>query len=430
MPNMSKPFSGSGVVAILSESRNSERSQRVSDDFSVLSNRSGGSRYSQYRGSHRNRGNGGSARDIVQEIYDKMGVNYIRGQPTNLETLLTQNNGGGETRKSSSEPQAAATRSILRSHAYGNANDSSKTPPIPRPSRGRLSQQWPPPGPIEEPESASVVVSVSGMKSRFDRKSLLTSSPVGSATNHQVERRDIDEARAVFNQPDDERDTTSVVSSSKSVKERISMYRASTSTGQRPQLYGSNVKKHPSKINLYDSSADAPNTTTDGATGIDKGSFIRAMKDEHPSNNSVSRHSVGDVWLSALHRSTAPSSANTVSGGTVAKKIPVVEFPHGGDMDGDDGGSAASSVSGEDFISAFSKRRGRSITGRSTSGYVEKLVEERVQAQVAALERKMNAEIRRIEKRIEQECKVSIAALQRRNQELTNLLEQNGIMAM
>ena len=428
MPNMSKPNNGSGIVAISSESRSIDRSQRVGDEFSVSSNRSGGSRYSQYKGSNRSRSNGGSARDIVQEVYDKMGVNYVRGQPTNLDTLLTHNKdlGAGDNRD---EPQPTATRrSISHTHAFGSLNGSSKTPPIPRPSRGRLSQQWPPPGPKEEPEATSAV-SVSSIKSRFDRKVLPSSSPTGSARSPQVDRRDMDETRAIFNQPDDERDTTSVVSSSKSVKERISMYRASTGAGHRVQLYGSSVKKHPSKINLYDSSADAPMLMTNGATEIDQGSFIRAMKTEHSSNNSVSRLSVGDAWLSALHRSTLPSSANTVSGGTVAKKIPVVEFPHG-DMDGDDAGSAASSVSGEDFISASPKRRNRSIAGRSTSGYIEKIVDERVHAKVAALDRKFESEIRRIDNRIEQECKVGLEALKRRNQELTNLLEQNGIIAM
>jgi hypothetical protein len=440
MPDMSKLYNGKGVVAMPSEPMSFERLHRGGDEISVSS---GGSRYGQYRIRSRSRSNGrpssGSisrSRDIVQEVYDKMGVNYVRGQHTSLETLITNTKGLGANQRDTRDVEVHPTtpRSILRTHDFGSANGNNKTPPLPHPSRGRLSQQWPPPGPMDEPTLMTKTNATSDSnikKSRFDRMSLPSLSPAGASPSPQAEMRDIDDNRKLFAQNDDDRDTTSVVSS-KSVKERINMYRASAS-GNRSQSHDTNFKKHPDKINLYATpsiAADGPKPAEDVAIEIDQSSCISVMKNEHPSNNSVSRLSVGDARLSAIHRSTNQSSGNTVSGGTVAKKISVVEIPHG-EMQGHDAGSAASSVSGEDFLSASPRRRShRSITGKSNSGYVEKMVEERVLAQVAVLNRKVDAEIRRIENRIDQECKARIEALEKRNQELVDLLARNGIIPM
>jgi len=412
-----------------SEPTRFERPLSYGDDFSVLSNRSSGSRYSQYRVPNGSRMNGrvrpvSRSRDIVQEVYDKMGVNYVRGQPTSFESLIGGNN--DQTQQSGTrETQGRPTtpRSIFRNlDPTSSTDENKKTPPTPRPSRGRLTQRWPIMSTEEATETKATSVSVSDMKSLFDRTSTPTPLPT---KNSLIEKRDIDDARAVFTQQDEERDTRSVISSSKSVKERITMYRASTG-GQRVQLYGINVKKHPSKINIYDSSADAPQKATEGAVEVERDSLVGGMKND---SQSVSRLSVGDAWMSAIHRSTIPSSGNTVSGGTVVKKIPVVEFPHG-DGEGDDDCSAASSVSGEDFLSASHKRRARSISDRVNSEYIEKMVEHQIQVQISVLNRKFENEIRRIENRIDRECKARMEALDKRNQELMGLLKQHGVFEM
>lgn len=430
---MSKLYNGAGVVAMPTERMSFEKPPRSGgDDVSTSSNRS--------RNSSRSNGRSGSrSRDIVQEVYNKMGVNYVRGQSTSLETLLMNNKGLGEDLKETrgSEAPSVTPRNTIRAHDFGSANSKSETksPSLSRPSRGRLSQQWPPPGPMEEGETVakSPALSVSSMKSRFNRMSLPAKSPVNGFPKKSVERREIDTIKSEFGGFEDERDTRSVVSSAKSVKERIGMYRASTG-GIRRQSYGSNVNKRPPKINIYDTSSvvDSTNRAADSTIEIDQSSFIGLSKNDYPSNNSVSRLSVGDAWLSAIHRSTIPSSANTVSGNTVSKNISIVEIHHN-DLSGDDAGSAASSVSGEDFLSASPKRqvdRGLVKGGKRSNANFEHMVEERVQAQIAILNMKFEAEIRRIENQIDQECKVRIESLEKRNEELMDLLTQNGIIPM
>ena len=101
---------------------------------------------------------------------------------------------------------------------------------------------------------------------------------------------------------------------------------------------------------------------------------------------------------------------------------------------------AASSVSGEDFLpsSSPSKRNGnKSHIGKSVGGHcdvatkesIEKLIEERVQSQIAYVTRKFESEIRRLENRIDKECKLPLEDLEKKTQSLTTLSSHGGHVA-
>jgi hypothetical protein len=466
MPDRSKLYNGKGVIAMPSEPISFEGFPRVGDDVSVSSNRSGGSRYGGYRNRSRSRSNAGSgsisrSRDIVQEVYDKMGVNYVRGQP--LGMLLTNNKESTDNQNDTHKMEAQTTtpRSLTRIQELRSTGGNTNTPPIPRSSRAGVSQQWPALGPMDEVETVPTSSALPPTKGRFGRLSLPIPSPAAALRNNQADKRDADDSKVFFAQDADERDTTSIVSSSgnerhgtsksgsgdfarneneydaasvvscsRSVKERIGMYRASTGGSHGGGFGRSSLQKHPPKINLYDSPNNAANfsrSVNDDAIEIDQRSCIGVNRNEYSGDKSVSRLSLGDAWLSAINGSNIPSSGNTVSGGTVTKNISVVEIPHA-DMQGHDNRSAASSVSGEDFLVSPRHRSHRSSAGKISSVFVEKIVEERVQSQVAVLNRKFEAEIRRIENRIEKECKASIRDLEKRNQELADKLAKTGVI--
>jgi hypothetical protein len=405
----------------------SYKERPASDDASVSSYHS--------RLKNRNRGSVSRSRDIVQDVYDRMGVSYVRGRPS-IETLLQDKIPGGSAQKS----KAIASPSMEANSGHQRTA-----------SRGSVSSQWPPvatPRSNENEEKVSSHRKVPGPKDSNNRR---TSMPLSASRSfsrkHTADQRD-EEAKTVdFHAPDDERDEISVVSakSSKSVRDRISMYASSVGRASMGASIGgsSRVKvrhsyggttsskgSHPPKVNLYGGASttgnegvkDGAEVSVDPSHTVDQTSCIGGARNRYSGANSASHRSVGDAFLTAINKphyqSSSPGSKH------ISRSIPVVEIPSG-EVHFNENGSAASSVSGEDFMLSPRQRGGK--FAKANAANTEKQIDERVSVQVAILSRKFDAEIRRVENRIDQECKARIEQLERKNEELVVLLSKAGI---
>lgn len=377
---------------------------------------------SSYHSRLRNRSRGGSvsrSRDIVQDVYDRMGVNYVRGRPS-IEALL-QDKDTGDSAKPTSTPGNLSARNVA---------------------------QWPPvstPRSSENEEKASThsrtfSLPPAGPKDRNDRKSMPPVTSRSFSRKHMADQRDEDSKTVDFQAPDDERDAISLVSakSSKSVRDRISIYgssiRASMGGSARANVrhsYGgtSNKRHYPPKVNLYDNPSvgnkgvkDGADASVDASQGVDQTSCIGGTRNRLSAGaNSASQRSVGEAFLSAISKPNNESSSPR----HISRNIVVVEIPNNNDQQGNDNGSAASSVSGDDFLTS-PRQRGGKYANKANSTSIEKQIDERVHAQIAALTRKFDADIRRVENRIDQECKARIEELEKRNEELMVLLSKAG----
>lgn len=376
---------------------------------------------SSYHSRLRSRSRGGSvsrSRDIVQDVYDRMGVNYVRGRPS-IDTGLKDND-------QMSKGQDVSPR---RSKFGINATPGSHSDEA---SKGRISSQWPPATSSPDKSSHSRSFSVTGPKDRNGRRSMPFASSRSFSRTLGGDQRDEEVKTDV---PDDERDAISIVSakSSKSVRDRISLFGTSvraTNTGGSSRVnvrhsYGgsSNKRSHPPKINLYDSLNVGKEGVNDGADiaadpslGVDQTSCIGGTRNRVSGANSTSHRSIGDRFLSSISKANSPSSS--------PRHMMIVKIPSN-DGQGNEVASAASSVSGEDFMTSPTQRGGKFV--KTNAGQIEKQIEERVNAQISILNRKFDAEIRRIENRIDQECKARIENLEQKNDELAVLLARAGI---
>jgi hypothetical protein len=191
-------------------------------------------------------------------------------------------------------------------------------------------------------------------------------------------------------------------------------------------------------VNIYDNGSvggERPKERTDGSVdgsqAIEQNSCIAGNRNVLSSANSVSR-SVADAYLSSISK---PSN-QAFSPREFSRNISVVEIPTN-DLHGHDNVSvAASSVSGEDFLPSSSPSK-RKYTGKTmgangdvtTKESIEKLIEDRVQSQIAYVTRKFESEIRRVENRIDRECKIRLEELEKKTQSLTKLISHTGHQA-
>lgn len=371
------------------------------------------------------------SRDIVQDVYDRMGVNYIRGRPS-IDNLLEDNKALGH-QDQEAEQSDSRGRSGLRPNLAVGARQRSR-------SHGR--RQWPPSSNTESEKSTVEVKSTpknpeshnwykpspnGGYKA--ERKSMPYGSSKSLLDVHGSDKRDEDSHTAAIEAPDDERDGLSVVSgksmksvkSTKSVKDRISAYGASlrNSMGSR-KTYGHNTNT-PRVANTNEGSVVSFPSGFDTASRFDQGSCISGGRERVPGHASVSQRSrrsgIADAFLNAVASSTPSVTGN----------ISVVEIPKDGFHTANDQISvAASSVSGEDFAPSPRKKKMPTFRGGNASG-VDRATQDCIESQFAMLNKKFDAEVRRIENRIDQECKARIEALEKKNEELVDLLARRGI---
>ena len=166
----------------------------------------------------RSRSRGGSvsrSRDIVQDVYDRMGVNYVRGRPS-IESFL---------KDPAIEADKSSANKDVSTLSTGDYSSEVKH------TVSRLSNQWPPTnGTAEKGSTHSRAYSVPGKQ--LHRSSFHTPARISAVDSR-------DEAAKDHGAPEDERDTISVFSakSSKSVKERISIYGESLRALNKPPSY-------------------------------------------------------------------------------------------------------------------------------------------------------------------------------------------------
>lgn len=462
MPDKRNLYSGHKVVAMptgpLGVPSHHERfSPHKGDDSSVSSYHSRASRRSTGRG----------ARDIVQDVYDRMGVNYIRGRPS-IESLLQGSKELGDIVNSTnakSEPGTGFQRSNTRHSEFGTATSTTmgagtytadaragaRDRPV---SRGRLSTQWPPVGTsvsVDNEESHSRTVMTG--KTPTNLSEALPTKPRTTRSylqNFKTDDQRDDGKNSDVLAPDDERDEISIVSAKStmtSVRERVGLFGGSASVsristgpqGNARHSFGTGAsavkqRSYPPMVDVYDSVSVSNNkneieVSIDALSTIDQSSCIGGAR-RHSSDVSISRRSMADAYLSAVTNKPHIHTDQEISSPRAISRN--IEFT-AKDLQVNDAASvAASSVSGEDFTPATPKRSwGKTpsslgkITSESTnSASIEKQIEERVHSQVSMMFRKFEAEIRRVENRIDHECKLRIQELERKNQELSALLAQ------
>ncbi len=435
------------------------------DGLSYLEKKGDDGSISSYHSRYRSRSNGRGAsisrsRDIVQDVYDRMGVNYVRGRPS-IDSILDQNRAPGDTKKGSGQDmQRSIPHMNTRQSEVGTASTKKpgsivvdSTSGHQRSThRGRLTRQWPPgpPGGVSndnddngsshsrtsQQSKKNSTIMVTESKERSNRMSMPTAFSSYGLRNVQTDQRDEEGKEIEIHAPDDERDGISVLSfkSNKSlVRDRIGAYATSakSTTGSRANVRhsysGSSIKRsYPPKVNLYDSignndegKGERADVSVDGSNVIDQSSCIGGTRNLQSSTNSVSR-SVADAYLTSISK---PSNQGS-SPRAVSKNIAVVEISTNDFHGNDNASEAASSVSGEDFLPSSPTKKcgskshvGKTIGGDSdfSKASIEKFIEDRVQSQISILTRKFEAEIRRVENRIDQECKVRIEELEKRN---------------
>jgi hypothetical protein len=425
MPNTS--FGGKSVRDVVS-SQNADHGSTTP----ARRSRSGSTGRSSALGSH-----------IVQDVYDRMGVNYIRGRPS-IENLLEDDKANNEA----ITPTPRGRSAIRRSESYDaksstpsrgrkeNSNDSDRRRRLP--SRGRISTIWPPPDAAGSTGNHKPSSSAS-QPSAVDAEILLTSGTSVLKERNSYARRSMpqpsrpdlrqsytesrDEMKEDEPSPqDDDRDCVSV-KSVKSVKDRINAFGASS----RPSTAARNVRRsfnskftkpqHPKKVDIYANST----ASTDDQGG--KQDVAEAFVDASD-NMGLNTYVIGrEPRFSAANSSSHHRSANS-------RNAPDVEIPsnqiHVGDEDL--ASIAASSVSGVDFAESPKKRNRTddkfSWNDGPPDAHIEKLVEERVQAHIATLTEKFEGEIRQIEHRMEQDYKARIDELENKTDKVNSILSK------
>lgn len=407
---------------------------------------------------------GSRSRDIVQDVYDRMGVNYTRGRPS-IENLLEDNKGLANQDSTARPIQPCdPTRSTSRGPANyepytaRGRDDQAHSNYDRRPrslSRGRLNSLWPP------TNSESSYANVNSNSSTADLVILPTKSTDQKARGNYVanQRRSMpqpirqsypesreDESRDEgARHHEEEVDARSVdARSTVSVKSRISIYGAPARGGASTRSVRHSLpnqfpkRDYPKRIDIYGTEGqgarDGASTiagSTDASDVFGKKSVTGDSKRRFSSANSVSNRSrksgVANAFLAALSPNKQTGSPR------LSKNVPIVEIPadefHGGI---ESASLAASSVSGEDFSpkgfhSKKSHRIPFSVHSRSNglgNDKLEKLVDERVQAQVAVLEKKFESEIRRIERRVEEEYRMRIEELEKKTDKVNSILSK------
>ena len=477
MSDLQNLYHGHKVVAMpngtlgVTSCHERQTSQKADDASSISSYHSRAHSRSSSRGGSISR-----SRDIVQDVYDRMGVNYVRGRPS-IESFLQDNKGLGDATKPNNEDHGTSfQRKNLRQSNFGSsvltpgdvANGTSNGGgyrPVPR---GRVGAQWPPvsnDGERKESSNSKNEVSAATISSSTfgnpnkggpnERRSMPQTSAMSYLQHLSADHRDEQTRESFIHAPDDEREEMTVVSAKStksSVRERIGLFggpRSVSNFGTGPtnntrHSYGgssSTKRSYPPKISIYDSASvsnqglkDETEDFADAGNAVDQSNCIGGNRRDSGAN-SVSRRSVADAFLTAISKSNNDTSVQGPSSPrTITRNISIVEIPSKESQANDAASVADSSVSGDDFGVGSPKGRfgkstptfAKTATDRAINASTEKQIETRVQSQIAIVTKKFEAEIRRVENRIDQECKARIEALEKKNQELSLLLSQRA----
>ena len=368
------------VVMPSSEFRGTGASQNTDYQYSTP--------YRRSRSRSIGRKSGSRSHDIVQDVYNRMGVNYTRGH-SSIENLLEDNK--GLVSKSSNQKNARQLSSENPFQA------------VPKPkSRGRSTTRR-----IEREPSTSTKA-----KSPTDRDSILQTLNHSRSFNGErndghsyFESRDDDHRQEAARNDEDAEARSVGARSVLSVKDRISAFETSSR------------KTSAQNIRSYNG--------------------LASDRRRDSSANSVSHRStksgVADAFLVAISQNKP-----AVSSPRSSKGVPIVEIQsrelHNG-IGIESASLAASSVSGEDFASKnlsstklnFRAHNIPTLITTTENGYnekVEKLIEERVQSQVSQIYKHFEAEICRIETRLADEYRSRIEKLEKKTDKLYSVFSK------
>eukprot|EP00539_Tryblionella_compressa_P008618 CAMPEP_0178766616 /NCGR_PEP_ID=MMETSP0744-20121128/19167_1 /TAXON_ID=913974 /ORGANISM="Nitzschia punctata, Strain CCMP561" /LENGTH=546 /DNA_ID=CAMNT_0020422365 /DNA_START=19 /DNA_END=1659 /DNA_ORIENTATION=- len=335
-----------------------------------------------------------SSRDIVQEVYDRMGVNYVRGKSCfefdDNKSTISIHSGTKSVTKSPSRNRANAQYL----HPPQNESTSAPVPENPGPRRPRQSQ-----GPEATKHPVVAVPSTPGVFSQR-RYSY-------SASDARDDQNSGDHRNRKENDDEDDRDGRQ---SPVSVKSRISAFSAheggksesSVRAFPRSLTVSTSKQSHgyPPKINVYADSKNQLSTQgrvqpqTDDRN--DKESFSQSVDESAGKNVPASRNgernyhamthsqrsarsAIANSFLIAVsasnnnnnsnnnkqHVSTPRRSFSTRTSDFSAKSVPTEISPFSPNNDGDDHSIAPSSVSGEDFATTTKSETCNSLYGKN-----------------------------------------------------------------
>lgn len=426
------------------------------------------------------------SRDIVQEVYDRMGVSRdasadafspTRGRSTAPQPGREQSGADPADKFSQRYMEAAALSSSRGRGADPGLNEERRSRSL---SRGRaLAGRWPPAPANDSPIQAPVKP---WKKEELGSVAAVPLSPNWTGQNSRSESQEDNEDNDSLRRESQEDATTSTPS----VKERISAYagvRTSRSfSTKKPVHYNFGTpRERPPKIDIYQEARKLVSTSKKGDDN-DKSAVVAPVPSAIPPSPAaaaaadaaaelVYRRSSG--WTpKSIHKATngksTPKAINGISGGYLAAiksppstSKPVAPVPteaplaeiSAADGYGDGYSVAASSVSVDDFVASPTCNRGEyalakkpswsergkhqvSPTARSAnegtsrqakpaalpSADIDKIVEQRVQARISVIEMRLEEQMQRLEKRMEERMKTKINLIDEKIDKMNSML--------
>ncbi|KAG7363983.1 hypothetical protein IV203_037185 [Nitzschia inconspicua] len=366
------------------------------------------------------------SRDIVQEVYDRMGVNYVRGQSTfefdDKNSSILIHAGTKSVTKSPSHNRTnirymynATTETTVESDARSVRSNVSSANPAYRWSSSRSVST--------NPQNNQVVAYPSSTRSAAASASRQQQLPSYLLDNsHDYEEKDDrdgnnDDSDRRLEDRDEEREEEGGRQSPVSIKSKISVFSGNggkpSANTKKPfassivaqKIYAAEHKKnHFSKAKV---------STLNIATSGPKGD-----RNEHsttPSQRSL-KSGVVNNFLAAINKQSCSTPTVVSNVGTIgrpsdvsAKSIPAEIVPaNPNNHDCDDHSIAASSVSGEDFAAAtgttkheasssIDKVRSATAASLLTKEIIERMIEDTLQAKFGELQEILETRIRRME---------------------------------
>jgi hypothetical protein len=374
------------------------------------------------------------SRDIVQEVYDRMGVNYVRGQSTfefdDSKSSISIHSGTKSVTKSPSRNRAdlrymynSNTQETVESDAHSVRSSFSSTN---RGSRWSSSRSV---STNVEANSHPVVAippsAKSGSTSIYREDGSFPSTPrkQQQMPSYLVDNRDdcdgTDDRNDIHNFEDREvrEDQRDRCSSPLSIKSRISVFSGHGATGGKsPVITKKPFAASPVSQKIYAAEHMNNNKAKVSSLKIDTSGQKVDRQPTTPSQRSL-KSGIANNFLAAINKqsNSAPvDKQNSVVAGRPSdmstKSVPAEIMPSGpNNPDADEQSIAASSVSGEDFAagtfkhdSSFEKSTGlkcRNEVGSSlTNEMIDELIEQKLQSKLGELHQILEARISQVER--------------------------------
>lgn len=411
-----------------------------------------------------------TASDLVQDVYNRMGVNYKRGENTLLDDAKSE--------AAISEPTKNARGRELEQEGSPERRSRSL-------SRGRLARNWPPsqivppsrpiytsasstvPAPTGTTTAPASTAPSSSVISKSPRPTIGKMSPRPGQTSNSfggkaspkrpAELKTSPKAESSFAEEKKE-DGPHLTPSS--VKDRISIYGGNTKAKKQARAVARAVdpqyaakfamRDHPPKIDIYgeekkDETGDKVETTKEVEVTSDTG----ASKESTGSVRLKPTINLARDFLASVQAKPAILTPKSVDRPSVLtpKKVgsvlslltspaPLIEIRAEDEVGGNDAGSVGmSSVSGDEFASTHVRsvkeatkklswqERNRLATynsGRSSpkptpsNDAIEKMVDERVQAHIAGIEARMESQMRMMMQQLEEKVMTRLDAMEKK----------------